>query len=71
MLGRFADRAPPAATPAHCTRHRFLERQSMWDAWERFKMKDVKGWKMNDSWLKTSPRYLAPEHRFDTYSGGT
>mmetsp|Transcript_4798 Transcript_4798/g.19192 ORF Transcript_4798/g.19192 Transcript_4798/m.19192 type:complete len:150 (-) Transcript_4798:87-536(-) len=49
----------------------FLERQSMWDAWERFKMKDVKGWKMNDSWLKTSPRYLAPEHRFDTYSGGT
>ena len=43
----------------------------MWDAWERFKMKDVKGWKMNEPWFKASPRYVAPEHRFDTYSGGT
>lgn len=50
-------------------RRRFLERSAMWDAWERFKMADVKGWTMGEQRFKATTRWLPPESRFDVYSG--
>jgi len=41
----------------------------MWDAWERFKMADVKGWTMGEQRFKATTRWLPPESRFDVYSG--